>query len=135
MIIPGGYTPKMTIAEAIRAERNRLGMSQEAFAAALGVPQSYVSKWESGRTKPTYGNAERIADLTQRKVGDFFDPATRRGRVKRQSIDALASGLDDDDWKILFDHAASLRRSSVQLSDAPAPDATAIGKRKRARTT
>lgn len=33
--------------------RDELGWSQHYFAASLGVPQSTVSRWETGRTTPS----------------------------------------------------------------------------------
>ncbi|WP_107771566.1 helix-turn-helix domain-containing protein [Nocardioides sediminis] len=41
----------------VRRVRRRLGMSQRALAAALGVSQSRVARWETGRTSPS------VADL------------------------------------------------------------------------
>lgn len=37
----------------IRALRQRLGLSQEKFAAKLGVSFQTVNRWERGRTKPS----------------------------------------------------------------------------------
>jgi DNA-binding transcriptional regulator YiaG len=41
------------IARAIRIARERVGMSQEGLAEALGITQSSVSQWERGQTEPT----------------------------------------------------------------------------------
>lgn len=41
------YTP-----ERIKELRHAANMSQEAFAAAIGVTVSTVTKWESGKAKP-----------------------------------------------------------------------------------
>lgn len=40
------------IAELVRETRQRLGLTQEEFAAKLGVSYQSVNRWENGRTKP-----------------------------------------------------------------------------------
>lgn len=42
----------MTFADQLRAERARLGYSQEKLAEKLGVSFECVSKWERGLSKP-----------------------------------------------------------------------------------
>ena len=37
----------------VREIRNRLGLTQERFAARLGVTLPTISRWENGRTKPS----------------------------------------------------------------------------------
>jgi transcriptional regulator with XRE-family HTH domain len=44
----------------VRRVRRRLGMSQRALASALGVSQSRVARWETGRTSPS---AADLADV------------------------------------------------------------------------
>lgn len=48
--------------EGIKAIRTRAGLSQAEVAERMGVPQGHVSRWETGRHKPTRENLERIAD-------------------------------------------------------------------------
>lgn len=45
----------------MRLQRKLIGMSQEALAAAVGVKQSAVSRWESGETAPSVENQLAIA--------------------------------------------------------------------------
>lgn len=45
----------------MRLQRKLIGMSQEALAAAVGVKQSAVSRWESGDTAPSVENQLAIA--------------------------------------------------------------------------
>ncbi|BBK39311.1 hypothetical protein STAQ_43890 [Allostella sp. ATCC 35155] len=47
---PGGYEPRPI--PDLKALRQRLGMSQGTFAAALALPVSTVRNWEQGRTYP-----------------------------------------------------------------------------------
>lgn len=46
---------------AIQRQRKFAGMSQEALAAAVGVKQSAVSRWESGDAAPSVENQLAIA--------------------------------------------------------------------------
>ena len=50
-------------AEALRKARKHLGMTQDEFARVLGVSQSTVQNWESGRTCPHRGTRARIHGL------------------------------------------------------------------------
>ncbi|WP_123689183.1 helix-turn-helix domain-containing protein [Allostella humosa] len=47
---PGGYEPQ-PFAD-LKVLRARLGMSQDSFAAAIGVPAGTIRNWEQGRTYP-----------------------------------------------------------------------------------
>src|ERR1022692_367007 len=49
--------------EQIRGIRNRLRMSQQAFAAALGVSVATVNRWENGKAKPQKDRIDRIKAL------------------------------------------------------------------------
>jgi len=46
--------------EQIRTIRNQLAMSQQAFAAALGVSFATVNRWENGKAKPQKDRIDRI---------------------------------------------------------------------------
>ena len=50
-------------AEGVRRLRKRLGMTQRAFAAALGTQQMSVWRWESGRTKAIGIYVEKMRSL------------------------------------------------------------------------
>ena len=47
----------------IKAVRDKLGMSQSAFAAALDVPQPAISNWESGKVSPNQASVAKIRRL------------------------------------------------------------------------
>ena len=49
--------------EAIKDLRTQLGMSQQAFAAALGVSFATVNRWENGKAKPQKDRIDRIKAL------------------------------------------------------------------------
>lgn len=64
-------TAKPRWAKRISDLRLKLGMNQQAFAAALSTAQGNVSKWESGDHKPTPDMLTRIAALAP-DVDKFF---------------------------------------------------------------
>ena len=47
----------------VREVRSRLGLSQEKFAAKLGVTLPTISRWENGRTKPSPLAIQTIRNL------------------------------------------------------------------------
>lgn len=58
--------------EKIREFRERKGMSQKELAEALGLNQSAIALWETGRTEPTAFNIRRLADLLGVTPGELF---------------------------------------------------------------
>jgi len=64
----------------VRALRRRLGMSQEKFAAEIGVSFSTVNRWENAHRKPSPLSWRAVEMLARRRgLGDDFlqgsDPA------------------------------------------------------------
>lgn len=49
----------------IRSLRKAAGMTQQQLADIIGVTQTMVARWETGRAKPSAKNARRIKDLLQ----------------------------------------------------------------------
>ena len=47
----------------IRQLRERLGLSQRAFAARVGVEMGTIVRWEKGRTTPRFLTTERLRQL------------------------------------------------------------------------
>ncbi len=61
----------MIISEEIKQIRNRLGVSQEAFAQMLGVSFGSVNRWERGACKPSplaLGRIEKIKNKLKEKI-------------------------------------------------------------------
>jgi putative transcriptional regulator len=50
----------------VRAMRRRLGMSQERFAAEIGVTFSTVSRWENAHNEPSHLSWRAIQGLARR---------------------------------------------------------------------
>jgi transcriptional regulator with XRE-family HTH domain len=57
------------IQKLIRELRKRTGLSQEKFAAKLGVTFPTINRWENGRAKPSPLAMQRIEDFLQ-NLGD-----------------------------------------------------------------
>lgn len=58
---------------AIRKYRKRLGLTQEEFAAALGMSQASISRFETGERKPDVDDLIAIAKFFGCKVDDLID--------------------------------------------------------------
>lgn len=61
-------TEQGNIPETIRELRTRLGLTQEKFAARLGVAFPTINRWENGHTKPS-PLALRQIELLMAEVG------------------------------------------------------------------
>lgn len=55
----------MVFAEIIKQTRQKLFMSQEAFAQQLNVTLSTVNRWETGRSKPNFSTMKRIKEFCE----------------------------------------------------------------------
>ncbi|GAB4335839.1 MAG: hypothetical protein Kow0089_05770 [Desulfobulbaceae bacterium] len=53
----------------VRELRQRMGLSQEKFAARLGVTFSTISRWENGRARPSPLALKQVEDLL-RSMGE-----------------------------------------------------------------
>lgn len=53
----------------IREARTRLGLTQEKFAAKLGVTLPTINRWENGRTKPSPLAIQKVRELIS-SMGD-----------------------------------------------------------------
>lgn len=61
---------EFSIGQKLRIWRRANGIKQDAMAAALGVSQATVSRWESGRDVPSIEISRRITDLVATRVRD-----------------------------------------------------------------
>lgn len=57
----------------VRAEREKLGLSQEAFASRAGVHRTYVGMIERAEKNITLENIEKIAKALGIRIAEFFD--------------------------------------------------------------
>jgi transcriptional regulator with XRE-family HTH domain len=63
---------KKLIAIVAKAERTRLGLSQEAFAEACGIDRTYASQIERGIANPSLEVLCRIADTLELSLRDLL---------------------------------------------------------------
>ena len=62
----------------IRELRGRTGLTQEKFAAKLGVTFPTINRWENGRAKPSPLAIQKIEELL-RSMGDKGEDLLKRG--------------------------------------------------------
>ncbi len=76
----------------IRQVRSELRMSQAELARLLGVHQTAVSQWETGRTSPDPAILRRLARLSGRSVDDLLAPQ-RAARLETLEIRMTDGGM------------------------------------------
>lgn len=57
----------------IRYLRTAAGLTQVKFAQEMGVTQSTVSQWESGRVLPDTAKLQKLAEVLGCSVSDLFE--------------------------------------------------------------
>ncbi|OGA39365.1 MAG: hypothetical protein A3G24_17430 [Betaproteobacteria bacterium RIFCSPLOWO2_12_FULL_62_13] len=103
----------------IKAIRSELRMSQQAFAAALGVSFATVNRWENGKAKPQKDRVNRIQALLQDSSAEAREPAATPFLPVRLDFegDADAVKLVVDAFRLrnghLFNKAYGLELSRV----------------------
>lgn len=63
------------VANRIKEEREKAGMTQDQLAEKSGIPQSHVSRLETGLHSPSRKTLERISAALGKQLSDF-DPST-----------------------------------------------------------
>lgn len=84
------------LGDRIQEERNRLGMTQEAFAHAAGAKRRTLIDWEKGKTSPTAVQLVGLVDvgvdplyvLLARRSPEFLTPDEESLLVGYRSLDA-----------------------------------------------
>ena len=61
------------LAPLVRELRKRLGLTQEKFAARLGVTFPTINRWENGRVKPSPMAVEHLKDFVREMGEDGAD--------------------------------------------------------------
>jgi transcriptional regulator with XRE-family HTH domain len=74
----------LQIASAIRALRQRAGISQRQLAARMQVPRTYVSKIENEKATPTLSSLERLARALGATVPELL--GSDNGRANREEL-------------------------------------------------
>ncbi len=68
----GNGHSQLQVAQAIRALRQRGGLSQRQLALRMNVPRTYVSKIENEKATPTLSSLERLARALEVTVPDLL---------------------------------------------------------------
>ncbi len=76
----------LQVAAAIRALRQRNGISQRQLAMRMNVPRTYVSKIENEKATPTLSSLERLARALGVTVPDLIDGCSTRENSIRELI-------------------------------------------------
>ena len=58
---------------AVKAVREKRGLSQRELAAAVGISQPAIAQIENGQTQPTLNNLIKIADALQVSLCELVD--------------------------------------------------------------
>jgi transcriptional regulator with XRE-family HTH domain len=83
------------VAAAIRALRQRGGLSQRQLALRMGVPRTYVSKIENEKATPTLSSMQRLATALQVTIPDLLrgDAHTHEEQVRELMADQFIGEL------------------------------------------
>lgn len=92
-----------SIGQKIRQVREARGLSQGVLAEALGVTQTAVSYWESGRRSPDVDDLIEIAEVLETDVASLFSetrprrraPVVMRAVAERVLLDEFADQVDE----------------------------------------
>lgn len=92
----------MGFADNVRANRERLGLSQEELARRVGLTNSAVSQWEAGRAKPRIGVMKSLSEIFGMTVSELLggdapgagmrEPVGRSGMVPMRRLGKTHAG-------------------------------------------
>jgi transcriptional regulator with XRE-family HTH domain len=71
--------------EAVRKRRERLGLSQEAFADKAGIHRTYVSSIELGKVQVSIGIAQQLADALGVPLSKIWQQIERQRAKKKRN--------------------------------------------------
>lgn len=81
---------QLQIATAIRAMRQRIGLSQRQLAIRMQVPRTYVSKIENDKATPTLSSLERLARALEVSVPDLLESSCNTASRQKEIDDLMA---------------------------------------------
>jgi transcriptional regulator with XRE-family HTH domain len=83
------------VGQRVRTFRLQKGLSQEKLGDALGLTFQQIQKYEKGTNRIGAGRIQRIAEILDVPVTDFFTPRKRGGTVSSDICELLdsAAGL------------------------------------------
>lgn len=93
----------------IKELRKRKGITQEQLAELIDMEQNSISVIESGRNFPTLGTLEKIAQILEVNLSDFFnyDYIDDIETIKASTKDIIRK-MDDNQIRQLFKYVKSI---------------------------
>ena len=93
----------------IKELRKRKGLTQEQLADLINMEQNSISVIESGRNFPTLGTLEKIAQILEVNLSDFFnyDYIDDIETIKASTKDIIRK-MDDNQIRQLFKYVKSI---------------------------
>lgn len=88
----------------LRQEYPKGPLSQEALAKQLGVPPNTLSRWETGKYKPTAANLDQLARFFQVSITVFF-PDRKISRNRVAALTSATGGLSKKDFNEVVRYA------------------------------
>ena len=116
------------LATRLKEARAESGLTQEAVAAALGVPRSAVAQFEGANRAVSTLELAKLADLYRRSIASFFEeaPAAKEDDIMVALFRAAESVKDHPEWHSEIARYVAICREGVDLErrlDRP-PQAT-----------
>ena len=106
----------INIGRTIARERRRVGVTQEALAAHLGVSKAAVSKWELGQSLPDVSLLPRIAAYFSLTLDELFDWRDELTQEESAALYAEVYALGEKDLGAAHDRLHAL--AAEHYSDA-----------------
>lgn len=99
------YSPGMNVHERIKDGRKRLGMTEEAFGAKVGVTRGSVQQWERGKTAPSRKRQPVVAALLGLTVAELMSESnvTEAGKAVTSGVVPLISWVQAGEWNAAAD--------------------------------
>ena len=88
----------------LRTEYPQGTLSQEVLAAKLNVASNTVSRWETGRYKPTPKDLDNLARFFHVSITAFF-PDLQADNVRVTALTSATGGLEDRDFEEVIRYA------------------------------
>jgi putative transcriptional regulator len=85
-------THPIKTSELVREIRSRLGLTQEQFAARLGVTFASVNRWENGKAQPS-PMARKLLEAALAQIGESFAGSPSQAW---QDLDLLAKPFNNE---------------------------------------
>lgn len=98
----------INIGRTIARERRRVGVTQEALAAHLGVSKAAVSKWELGQSLPDVSLLPRIAAYFSLTLDELFDWRDELTQEESAALYAEVYALGEKDLGAAHDRLRAL---------------------------